>query len=542
MSTSPDSAIVIGAGVGGLVAAVELAARGVAVTVVERAEAPGGKMRRVAIGDTALDGGPTVLTMRRVFDSVFEAAGARLGDHVTLEPAEVLARHAWVDGGRLDLFADIDRTAEAIGTFAGPDEARRYRTFCERSRRIYETLERPFLDAARPSMAGLVADAARRGPAGLANLFAISPFATLWGALGRDFRDPRLRQLYARYATYCGSSPFAAPATLMLVAHVEREGVWRVAGGMHALARALAGLAETLGARLRYSAPVTRIRVEGGRARGVVLENGERLEAGAVVCNADVAALSSGLLGDGARRAVPRQSPARRSLSAVVWTLKGRVDDFPLAHHNVFFCDTYRAEFDDIFRNARLPRAPTVYVCAQDRGEATAVPDGSEERLYLLVNAPATADTRPPPESEIESCRDRALALLDRCGARLSFDPAAAVTTGPAEFARLFPGTGGALYGRATHGPIASFARPGSRSRIPGLYLAGGSAHPGPGVPMAALSGRAAAASLLADLARAPARGSDRAAARRAPAPASTAPGSTSRSAPAATPGGTSTR
>jgi len=525
-----DSVIVVGAGVAGLVAALSLASRGVTVTVLERAAAPGGKMRRVPVGDTALDGGPTVLTMRWVFDEVFAAAGTALDAHVDLRPADVLARHAWTDGSRLDLHADAERTAEAIAAFAGPDEAARYRAFQDRARRVYETLETPFLRADRPSMAALVRHAARRGPAGLADLFGISPFATLWGALGRSFRDPRLRQLYARYATYCGSSPFAAPATLMLVAHVEQQGVWRVAGGMHDLARALAALAEAKGARLRYDAPVAEIAVEGGRARGVVLESGERLSAGAVVANADVAALSAGLLGPAAQRAVPRQRPDRRSLSAVVWTLKGRARGFPLAHHTVFFSDAYRAEFDDILRAGRLPREPTTYVCAQDRADANGPPDGAAERLYLLVNAPATADTRPLSDSEIESCRDRALALLERSGLTLQPDPDATVATGPAGFAALFPGTGGALYGRATHGPIASFARPGSRSRLPGLYLAGGSAHPGPGVPMAALSGQAAAASLLADLdaARAPGR--------------RTAPASTRRSDPAATPGGTSTR
>ena len=218
--------IVVGAGIAGLVAALELARQGVAVTVVEKAAAPGGKMREVQIGAVRLDAGPTVFTMRWVFEEIFAAAGASLGSVLALTPAEVLARHAWNGGQCLDLFADIDRTAVAIGKFADAAEARGYRQFCARAKQIYETLEQPFLRSARPSAFALLN---RAGLRGIGDLWRISPFNTLWSALGEYFRDPRLRQLFGRYATYCGSSPFLAPATLMLVAHVEREGV--LAGG-----------------------------------------------------------------------------------------------------------------------------------------------------------------------------------------------------------------------------------------------------------------------------------------------------------------------
>ena len=227
---------VIGAGVGGLAAALALAAHGLEVVVLERAAAPGGKMREIALGDARLDAGPTVFTMRWVLEEIFAEAGAALDAHLALRPAAVLARHAWDgDGGRLDLHADPARSAEAIGEFAGPAEARGYLAFCDRARRIYATLERPFIRAPRPSMLSLITAA---WPAGLAELWGVSPFATLWKALGDHFRDARLRQLFGRYATYCGSSPFLAPATLMLIAHVEQQGVWLVEGGMHRVARA----------------------------------------------------------------------------------------------------------------------------------------------------------------------------------------------------------------------------------------------------------------------------------------------------------------
>jgi 1-hydroxycarotenoid 3,4-desaturase len=174
-------------------------------------------------------------------------------------------------------------------------------------------------------------------------------------------------------------------------------------------------------------------------------------------------------------------------------------EGFPLVRHTVFFSSDYPAEFDAIFGASRLPGEPTVYVCAQDRDDSGAHP-GGPERLLCLVNAPPVGDIHPFSQSEIESCQARAFYLLERCGLRLHPDPNATLITTPADFHELFPATGGALYGRATHGWKASFERPGTRTRTPRLYLAGGSAHPGAGVPMAALSGRLAATCVLSDL------------------------------------------
>ena len=492
-----DRVIVIGAGIAGLVSALLLANRGAAVILVERASQPGGKMRELEVAGRRIDAGPTVFTMRWVFDEILAEAGTRLEDQLRLYPLEILARHAWNARERLDLFADLGRSVEAIGDFAGAAEARRYRDFCQAARGVYETLEQPFIRASRPSPVGLVG---RIGPFGLKGLWKIRPFETLWEALGGHFQDPRLRQLFGRYATYCGSSPFLAPATLMLIAHVEQAGVWAVEGGMHQTARMLARLAEAKGASIRYGAEVTDILVQGGRARGVRLAGGDCLEAEALVLNADVAALRAGLFGSRVPLLPPPDPGAQRSLSALTWALVAETSGFPLARHNVFFSRDYAAEFDAIFREGRLPAAPTVYVCAQDRGEGQAQPPAGPERLLCLVNAPPMGDTHPFAPAEIESCEQSAFSLLEQCGLRVERTATACRLTTPTDFNRLFPATGGALYGQASHGWKASFNRPGTRTRLPGLYLAGGSVHPGAGVPMAALSGRLAAEFLLSDL------------------------------------------
>ncbi|EHP89490.1 phytoene desaturase family protein, partial [Methylorubrum extorquens] len=282
------SVIVIGAGIGGLAAALSLAASGHNVTVLERAARVGGKMRSLAVGGVPVEAGPTVFTMRWVFEELFAEAGADLESEMRLRPATLLARHAWNAHERLDLFADIETSAAAIGAFAGAREAEGYRRFCARAAEVYRTLEGPFIRADRPSPVDL---AQRVGLAGIGSLWRIQPFATLWSALGEYFRDPRLHQLFGRYATYCGASPFEAPATLMLVAYVEQAGVWTVEGGLSRLARTVADLAERRGVSLRTGADVTRILTERGRVAGVELVGGERIAADAVIANADVAAL-----------------------------------------------------------------------------------------------------------------------------------------------------------------------------------------------------------------------------------------------------------
>ena len=471
--------VIIGAGIGGLSAALRLALAGCDVVVCEKAASPGGKLRELAPGGTAMDAGPTVLTMRPVFEAIFHAAGASLDAHLTLRPLEILARHGWEDGSRLDLFAEPARNIDAIGRFAGLAAARGYAAFAERAASVFNTLDRPFMRAMEPSLVSLTRAAGWRG---LGDLWRISPYTTLWDTLGQYFQDARLRQLFARFATYCGASPFEAPATLMLIAHVEQMGVWRIEGGMHRLATVLADLASLRGARFRYDAPVSEILVRNGHADGVRLRNGEVINADAVICNADLAALPR--LGAALGGVAP--APGRRSLSAVTWAMTAETDGFPLDHHNVFFSSDYAAEFREMAQG-RLARAPTAYLCAQGQG-----------RLFCLINAPPCGDTTPLSEAEIEECWNKLSARLGRHG--LTIKPRDTIVTGPAEFETLFPGTGGALYGRALRSWRDPFARPAARTKLPGLYLAGGSVHPGPGLPMAALSGQFAASQVLAGL------------------------------------------
>lgn len=484
----PHHVIVIGAGIGGLAAACDLAAGGVQVTLLERHARPGGKMRQISVGDALIDSGPTVFTMRWIFDDLFAALGESLDDHLRLLPVDRLARHSWLDGSQLDLFADVDRSIGAIADFAGAAEARAYRRFVDQSQSIFETLDHSFMRTQKPGPVGLALSLGLRG---LPRLLATRPFISLWKELGRIFGDPRLRQLFGRYATYCGSSPFAAPATLMLIAHAERAGVWLVEGGMQRLADTLAEVARNHGATTHFNTHVERLEIRSGRVTGVTLGDGQTLAADAVVFNGDTAALADGRLGRAATAAAKgRKEP---SLSAMTWSMLAQPQGFDLAHHTVFFSNDYREEFDSLFTRHTVSATPTVYVCAQDRGPGRQA--AGAERIFCLINAPA----RELSASEAELFERYTFDCLRGHGLMLADVDERSVRTTPADFARLFPATRGALYGRPTHGWNGSFARPGARARIRGLYFAGGSVHPGPGVPMTAMSGRLAAANLRDD-------------------------------------------
>lgn len=483
--------VVIGAGVGGLCAAVRLAHAGCAVTVVEAAQGPGGKMRTVASAAGPVDAGPTVLTLRGVFDEVFAAAGTTVEEHLTLVPQPLLARNWWPDGATLDLHADPEANAAAIRAAFGPRAEAEFRRFHALTAQAFAAFTPPVMEAPRISLPRVAAAALSR-PALLPMLM---PGMTMARHLALTFREPKLRQLFGRFATYVGGTPQTTPALLSLIWQAEAAGVWVVEGGMHRLAQALEGLARAGGARFRYGVAATRILEHWGQVSGVALADGSSLAADAVVFNGDPAALRQGLLGPAARGAVPARAVTPRSLSARVWAFAAKPSGRDLAHHNVFFTADPGAEFGPLSRG-RAPEAASFYICAQDRGLGAA-PRG-RERFEIILNAPPLPlSGPPPPPAEDLRCHDLMLSTMTAYG--LGFDPAPPPTaiTGPAGWAAMFPGSRGSIYGLSPAGMTAAFRRPPAQTALPGLWLAGGGAHPGAGVPMAARSGLHAAAAIL---------------------------------------------
>ncbi len=482
--------VIIGGGIAGLCACLKLTHQGYEVTLLEKASQVGGKIRAVSVGSSEVDSGPTVFTMRWVFEELFRECDENFSEYISTIPLPVLARHFW-GKDQLDLFADQHLSAKAIEDFSGKKQADLFLEFCRVSKKVYESLETPYIRAKRPTMTSMMS---QLGLSGTKTLMGIGPFKSLWKSLEKFFPDPRLQQLFGRYATYCGSSPFLAPATLMLIAHVEMAGVWSIQHGMKQLPQTIAKLAKSRGATILCDTEVKQLIFSGNTISQVELSTGEMIQADAVIFNGDIAALRSGLLGSSARAATPPM-PTVPSLSAVTWSVEAASNQFDLSHHNVFFDQNYASEFSDIFEHNQLPNQPTVYLCAQSRIHTEQIAASTEKHL-ILVNAPANG-YQPKSSKEIESCQQHVFQLLGKSGFQINPSTWQMVRTTPQDFHQLFPATGGALYGMATHGWMSSFQRPSSISNIKNLFLAGGSVHPGPGVPMAALSGRLAAATLM---------------------------------------------
>ncbi|KIN70043.1 Methoxyneurosporene dehydrogenase [Sulfitobacter noctilucicola] len=482
---------VIGAGIGGLAAALRLAHSGAKVSVFERHAEPGGKMRTAPSVAGPVDAGPTVLTMKRVFEDLFADTGSRIENHVTLEEENILARHFWSDGTTLDLMRDPSESQQNVAQVFGKDAASAFAAFTEKTRNLFSAFEGPMMRTAAPSLVTLSAQTMRR-PSLIRQM---DVFRSLDTNLTHQFREPKLVQLFGRYATYVGGIPDASPALLSLIWQAEAQGVWYVKGGMHKLAVAIADRAKECGAVFHYNHHIERIDVEAGKPVAVVTDKG-RVRVDAVLFNGDPRALQKGMLGNDIRHAVSDSGTEPRSLSAYVHSFAATATGIPLAGHNVFFCDDPHEEFGPLSQG-NTPRQATLYVCAQDRFGG-AIPEGPE-RFELIMNAPPVADTAAISQEERQECHTSIMERLLHFGLHFSPRPPANNLTMPQNFAALFPASNGALYGRSPHGMMAAFHRPTVRSKITGLYLVGGGIHPGAGIPMATLCAMHAAEAILKD-------------------------------------------
>lgn len=483
--------IVVGAGIGGLAAAMCLSARGLPVTVLEQHAHVGGKMRTIDSPAGPIDAGPTVLTMRQVFDELFESCGSRLEDYVALTPARVLARHWWSNGTTLDLTNDAIENRANIKAVFGRTEAQAFEKFCARSKRLFQAFDAPMMQEPMPNRVALTKRVLTM-PRLVADM---NPLRNLAASLARQFKAPQLQQLFGRYATYVGGSPYDAPSLLSLIWHAEASGVWTIKGGMGQLAEAMADKIRELGGKIELNQSVARFEIQGGKIAAVITGDGTRHPCSQVVFNGDPRALHEGILGNCGRNAVSNQHVHPRSLSAYVWAFASKPEGQDLSHHNVFFADDPKVEFGDLKRGD-MPRDATIYVCAQDRGGEANPKD--LERFEIIMNGTAT-NRKSPLQEEKATCKARTFERLETMGLTFTPRPDETALTTPAEWNALFPASMGSLYGPSPHGLTAGLKRPTARTPIPGLFLAGGGVHPGAGIPMAALSGKHAAGAILSD-------------------------------------------
>lgn len=484
---------VVGGGIGGLAAATRLGAAGCRVVLFERNEVLGGKLAEHVEGGYTFDVGPSLVTLPHVFDEVLGCAGMRLADEVDLVRLDPQFTYHWPDGSALTVHDEPEATAAALEAFS-PGAGTAWRRFDDHARRIWDVSERTFFAGPMSNPWSLL----RRMRSPL-DLVAIDPLRTLHRVAAAYFADPRLRQWAGRYATYSGSSPYRAPATLACIPHVEsRYGCWYPMGGLGALRDALERAARSVGVEVQTGAEVVRVLTAGdgagrdrrdGAVEGVELADGSRHRADVVVANTDAEHLYRDLCpDDGALRRVRR---ARRSTSGFVVCVGVRGFTPGITHHNVWFSAAGRAEFDALAAG-RLAPEPTVYACVSSLTDASQAPHGCEN-WFLLVNTP------PGVEVDREAYGAVVLDRLAAHGIELRHRAEVLHTLAPADLAVRYRAPGGAIYGTSSDGRRAAFVRPRNRGVRRGLYLVGGSSHPGGGLPLVTMSARIVADMVAAD-------------------------------------------
>ncbi len=484
--------IIIGGGLGGLSAAIHLAARGRRVVLLEKNERVGGKLNLVEADGFLFDTGPSLLTMPWVLRSVFTAAGRRMEEALTITQLEPICRYRWPDGARFDAHQNLPRLIEEIERIE-PADVSGFLRFLAYAERIYRAAEGPFLLRPFDGIRSLLT------PELFTGTLQIDPFRTVDQAVSSFFRSRYLRQVFNRYATYNGSSPFRAPATFNLISYVEfAQGAWHVSGGMYQIARALEQLARELGVEIRACTPVEHIEVSNNAATGVILAGGERLAASRVIVNADPRYAYATLL-PGHEKTAARLAQLELSYSGFVLLL-GINRIYPdLAHHNIFFSSDYRAEFAAIVDMQVPAPDPTIYVCAASVTDPRLAPPG-HMNLFVLVNAPVL-NPRVNWAREAQGYRNLILHKLERMGLEnLSQHIVIEQIWTPETINQRYNAPGGSIYGLASNNPWTAFMRPPLRARdVRGVYFVGGGTHPGGGIPLVLLSGRAVAERVMAD-------------------------------------------
>jgi phytoene desaturase len=485
--------VVIGAGIGGLAAAARLGAQGHDVTVCEQAETIGGKVGLFRRDGFSFDTGPSLLTLPAVYRDLFLKTGEPLERVIELSPVDPICHYRFADGVQLDLPnaapARIARAwDEALGEGAGAD----WTTFSRHAGRIWDVTRGPFLES--PLAGGRTLIGLSRN---LGDVRTVAPWLSLRQLGRRYLRHPDQRIFLDRYATYSGSDPRAAPAALATIPYVEQTfGAWYVPGGLRRLAEAVAERARETGAKIRTGTAVDRVLVTRERVSGVRLVGGEQLAAEIVVANADAQHLYRDLLpgpeGAAGRKVLRKVTP---SLSGFVLLLALRERTPGLRHHTVLFPADYDAEFDHVFgtgRRAGKPAPcpdPAIYISAPD--DSALRPDDAHEAWFVLVNAP-----RHDPDRGVdwnapglaEQYADRILHVMAERGFDVHDRLLWRQIRTPADLERDTRSPGGSIYGTSSNGARAAFLRPANRSTVDGLFLVGGSSHPGGGLPLVGMS------------------------------------------------------
>jgi phytoene desaturase len=480
--------IIIGAGLGGLSAACRLAKSGFEVTVLEKNETVGGKVNAVYTDGYKFDTGASLITMKHVFEDLFNFCGRDINDYLEFKQLEPICRYSWSDGTEFDASDNLQKTLDEIGKLSSEDVGN-FEKYLADSKQKYEIAERTFLAKSLNELPKLLR------PGYLPDLLKISTLQTLDKHNKKYFKSEKLQQLFNRFATYNGSSPYQTPATFALIPFVEFGlGAWYVKGGIFEIPLQLERLAREFGARFECGKEVGQILIENGQTKGVRLKSGEVLESDIVVTNADAIETYRNLIDRNDRKIYTdkKLKKIEPSCGGFVILLGTNKKFDQLAHHNIFFSDDYKAEFEAIFETKTLPENPTIYICATSRTDDTQAPENCEN-LFILINAPYTSENVDWQKEHFDYT-DKIITKLEEfglAGLRDSIEFKHVIT--PEDFERKYRANKGSIYGVSSNGIFSAFMRvPNMAKDIGGLYFVGGTTHPGGGMPLVLLSGKMA--------------------------------------------------
>jgi phytoene desaturase len=473
---------------GGMTAAARLSRGGHEVVLYEASDQVGGKCRTEWIGKVAFDTGPSLLTLPAVYKDFFQRTGKPMGLVCPIESVDPSFDYRFADGSNLK-FSNLSRnkTLESISETFDAESASQWDRIMKRAERMWDVSRGPFIESELKSPISLM-----KRLTFMRDMKIIAPWKTLRDHADEILKDQRLRYIMDRYATYSGSDPRKAPAVLSTIAFVEESfGAWHVKGGLGQLTATVYQRALDVGVKFHLSTPVASISTEGKKVTGVVLADGTFVQADVVVANADASLVYNKLI-SGHKRALKK---ARKNIAIADVSVAGfclllgmRKDpELVLNHHTILFPENYDAEFDAIFTHGKPVEKPTIYICApQDPAMSK---DETLEGWFVLVNAPTHGQFD---WNNKEFARNYANTIIDQIEARgISVrDRLESLTIRtPADLEAAVHAPGGAIYGTSSNGARAAFMRAKNRSPIKGLYLVGGSAHPGGGLPLVGISG-----------------------------------------------------
>jgi len=471
------SCVVIGAGIGGIAAAIRLAARGYRVDVYEANDYPGGKLRESRVSGYRFDMGPSVFTLPELIDELFILCGKDPRDYFTYSRLETNFKYFFEDGTCINAYADVERFAAEIGTKSN-EPAEHFRRYLKDIEEKFNITNEVFIENSLHVFKNYLT---RSVLYGLLHFNRIDAFSSMYHTNRKFFKDPRLVQLFDHYASYVGSNPLVAPATLNLISHlVISRGAYVPDQGMYGMVKALVKLAEEMNVKFHYNTLVEEILVKDGRVTGVRLPQAEK-PYDIVVSNMDIYFTYHRLL---PKLRKPRMILNQAKSSSIVgfyWGVKGTFSE--LGVHNMLFAGDEQKEYEAVFDQHIISDDPSVYICVTAKHIPGDAPAGCEN-WFIIVTAPSNDGQNW--NALVERARQ---SVFNKVRRMLGIDVAPLIACEqvltPPEIEQRYRSAFGAVYGNSSNGKFAAFLRhPNFSRKVKGLYFVGGSVHPGSGIPM----------------------------------------------------------